>query len=88
MAELEAVIFHLVSPGSYIVATDGVMADVYDVPRGKPEWRTDNPSTAAIEFAATHPEFILEQPAWPFNESDLSANVTHWPQAWFKDAAE
>jgi cephalosporin hydroxylase len=83
MAELEAY-SDLVSQGSYIVATDGVMADVYDVPRGKAEWRADNPAAAAIEFAAGHPEFILEQPAWPFNESDLLANVTHWPHAWLR----
>ena len=36
LKELEA--YHkLVSPGSYIVATDGSMKDVYDVPRGDPD---------------------------------------------------
>jgi hypothetical protein len=29
-----------------------------------------------------HPEFVLEQPKWPFSESDLRDNVTHWPGAW------
>ena len=34
LAELEA--YHdLVTPGSYIVATDGIMKDLYDVPHGK-----------------------------------------------------
>lgn len=74
----------LVSPGSYLVATDGVMQDVSDVPRGQPHWTYDNPTRAAAEFAAEHPEFLLEQPAWPFNESSLQANVTHWPGAWLK----
>jgi cephalosporin hydroxylase len=74
----------LVTPGSYLVSTDGVMADVADVPRGKPEWTHDNPTRAAADFAARHPEFVLEQPAWPFNESDLRENVTHWPGAWLR----
>lgn len=82
-AELEA--YHaLVTPGSYIVATDGSMQFLDDVPRGRAEWKTDNPSEAAIEFAARHPEFVLEQPVWPFNESALRENVTHWPSAWLR----
>jgi cephalosporin hydroxylase len=74
----------LVSRGSYIVATDGSMKDLYDVPRGKPEWRDDHPTAAAAEFARAHPEFALEQPAWPFNESTLKHNITHWPGAWLR----
>jgi cephalosporin hydroxylase len=82
-AELEA--YHsLVTAGSYIVATDGIMQQVHDVPRGQPEWRTDNPTTAAREFAAAHPEFELEQPGWPFNESSLTQNITHWPGAYLR----
>lgn len=81
--ELEA--YHtLVGTDSYIVATDGSMQFLYDVPRGKPEWVADHPSAAAEEFASTHPEFILEQPSWPFNESELVSNVTHWPNAWLR----
>ena len=75
---------HLVTPDSYIVATDGVMKWVYDGPRGEPEWKDDNPSTAAHDFVAEHPEFVIEQPEWPFNESDLGTNITHWPDAWIK----
>ena len=83
LAELES--YHdLVTPDSYIVATDGSMKDLHDVPRGDPEWTWDNPTTAAAEFAQKHPEFVLEQPAWPFDESELSANVTHWPGAWLR----
>lgn len=74
----------LVSKGSYIVSTDGVMQDVAIVPRGKPEWDKDNPSQAAIDFAAATPAFVIEQPAWPFNESTLTQNITHWPNAWLK----
>jgi cephalosporin hydroxylase len=85
-AELEA--YHqLVSPGSYIVATDGIMRDVYDVPRGTPEWKEDNPARAAQDFAARHPEFAIETPAWKFNESDLDKNITGWSEAWLKRRA-
>jgi cephalosporin hydroxylase len=73
-----------VTPGSYIIATDGIMKDLYDVPRGNPEWKWDHPTAAAAEFAERHPEFVLEQPKWPFSESNLTENVTHWPGAWLK----
>lgn len=82
-AELEAY-SDLVTKGSYIVATDGIMHDLHDVPRGKAEWATDNPTWAARDFSVKHPEFVIEQPAWPFNESELDKNVTHWPDAWLK----
>jgi cephalosporin hydroxylase len=84
--ELEA--YHsLVSAGSYIVATDGIMKDVHDVPRGTPEWKDDHPAAAAQGFADRHSEFVLEQPKWPFNESELSKNITHWPNAWLRKVA-
>jgi cephalosporin hydroxylase len=72
------------TPGSYIVATDGIMKDLGNVPRGNREWKKDNPADAAIEFARDHNEFVLEQPLWLFNESELNQNVTHWPGAWLK----
>jgi cephalosporin hydroxylase len=74
----------LVSFGSYIVATDGIMGLVHDTPRGKPEWVSDNPTQAAREFAARRPEFVLEEPKWPFNESELDRTITAWPGAWLK----
>jgi cephalosporin hydroxylase len=83
LMELEAY-HHLVSPNSYIVATDGIMKYLHDVPRGQPSWAGDNPASAAAEFVARHPEFVLEQPPWPFNESSLHENITHWPGAWLR----
>lgn len=81
--ELEA--YHdLVTIGSYIVATDGIMKDFHDIPRGKPEWIWDNPATAVGEFLQKHSEFVLEQPPWPFNESELTENITYWHSAWLK----
>jgi cephalosporin hydroxylase len=82
-AELEA--YHgLVTPGSYIVATDGIMKELADAPRGRPDWTWDHPTAAAAEFAARHPEFELAQPPWAFNESGLTDNITHWPGAWLR----
>jgi cephalosporin hydroxylase len=74
----------LVTSNSYVVATDGIMRNLDEVPRGKPDWKWNNPSAAAVEFAQHHPEFILEEPQWTFNESELSMNVTHWPGAWLR----
>lgn len=74
----------LVTKGSYIVATDGIMFDLGDVPRGHPDWSTDNPMCAAAEFARHNPAFTVEQPGWLFNESDLTDNITHWPGAWLR----
>lgn len=81
--ELEA-FYDMVSKGSYIVATDGCMEVLSDVPRGKPEWKTDNPAAAAREFVARHPEFVLDPPLPVFNESALTSTLTHWPDAWLK----
>lgn len=83
LGELEA--YHdLVTLGSYIIATDGIMQDLYDVPRGSASWKNDNPISAINDFLFRHDEFIYEQPAWLFNESNLENNITHWPMAWLK----
>jgi cephalosporin hydroxylase len=83
-AELEAYA-PLVTAGSYIVATDGIMRDVADSPRAKPDWLHDNPYEAARDFLTRHPEFAEETPPWPFDESaGLTAGVTQWPGAWLK----
>jgi len=78
----------LVTPGSYIVATDGIMKELYDVPRGDPDWKLNHPTAAVIEFVSEHTDFIIEQPEWPFNESDLKENVTHWPKGWLRRKTE
>lgn len=74
----------LVTQGSYIVATDGVMRELTDVPRGQKSWDRDNPANAAEDFARAHPEFLLDTPAWQFNESQLNRGVTYWPSAWLR----
>jgi cephalosporin hydroxylase len=73
-----------VTPGSYIIAADGIMRDLADVPGGQPEWVADNPRAAACEFASRHPEFRQQQPAWPYHDGELTSNVTYWPGAWLE----
>jgi len=82
-AELEAYA-PLVTKGSYIVATDGIMFDLHDVPGGKPDWALDNAAEAAREFVAEHPEFVLEPPARIFDESGIKEAVTYWPGSWIR----
>jgi cephalosporin hydroxylase len=72
----------LVTPGSCIVAADGIMRDLADVPGGDAGWLHDNPAAAALEFASSHPEFELRPPIWPFNKSRLHENITYWPDGW------
>jgi cephalosporin hydroxylase len=74
----------LVTPGSYIVATDGVMRDLTEVPRGARHWDIDNPARAAREFAASHPEFVLEPPPRGFSEATFTNEITYWPDAWLR----
>ncbi len=83
LAELEAY-GPMITPGSYIVAMDGIMQDVVGAPRTSPDWTTNNPQTAVREFLQTHPEFALEEPPFPFNEGVVTDRVTYWPNAFLK----
>ncbi len=74
----------LVTKGSYIVATDGIMQDLHDLNGIDPDWKWNHPAAAAREFAAQHPEFALGQPPHVFNESQITDFITHWPDAWLK----
>ena len=67
----------LVTPGSYIIATDGIMSDLYDVPGGCTEWKHDNPRMAIREFLKSHPEFKGESRYNHFG-------ITYWPDAYLK----
>ena len=84
LRELEAYA-PLVTPGSYVVVTDGVMRDLADVPGGRAEWASDNPCAAAADFLAGHPEFELAPPAGLFDESRVTgATATYWPAGWLR----
>ncbi len=83
LAELEAYA-PLVSPGSYIVAMDGIMGEVAGAPRTEPDWTWNNPRDAALEFVAANPDFVIEEPAFLFNEGSITERVTYWPSAFIK----
>jgi cephalosporin hydroxylase len=83
MAELEAYA-PLVSIGSYIVATDGIMEQVSGGPRTKPDWKTNNPRQAALEFVSRNPDFVIDRPARPFQEGVVDEPVTYWPDGFIK----
>ena len=85
-AELES-LGPLVTSGSYIVVADGSMEFLYDLPRGNVSWKDDNPKKAALEFLQDHPEFLLEEPGFPFNEGRIAERVTHWPSAFLRRLA-
>jgi cephalosporin hydroxylase len=74
----------LVSVGSYIVATDGVMEQVAGGPRTAADWTWNNPRQAALAFAREQPHFAIEEPAWPFNEGAARDRVTYWPNAFLR----
>lgn len=74
----------MVTQGSYMVATDGIMGDLVGAPRSLPDWGWNNPKAAAAEFVAAHPEFVCEAPVFPFNEGNVTECVTYWPGAWLK----
>lgn len=82
-AELEAYA-PLVSPGSYIVAMDGIMGQVVGAPRTSPDWTWNNPVSAVREFLAEHEEFELLEPAFPFNEGLITERVTYWPSCYLR----
>lgn len=83
LAELEAY-SSLVSPGSYIVACDGIMQQMVGAPRTEKDWAWNNPIYAIDEFLKKHPEFKCTEPIWPFNESENMDRVTYWPKAFLK----
>ncbi len=74
----------LVSVGSYIVATDGVMGEVVGAPRTEADWSWNNPKEAALQFVAEDSRFKIEEPAFPFNEGLITERVTYWPGAFVK----
>jgi cephalosporin hydroxylase len=77
----------LVTEGSYIVATDGIMQDLVGGRQAQPDWSWNNPQQAAREFVEHHAEFSIEEPAFLFNEGVITDRVTHWPAAYIKRVA-
>lgn len=73
-AELEAY-STLVTPGSFIVVMDGYLMELAAADRPDSNWATDNANAGVRAFAADHPEFSVEDPALPFNESTIRRPV-------------
>lgn len=74
----------MVSVGSYIVATDGIMELVKGLDRTEADWDWNNPKAAALEFVKQNPNFIIEEPQFPFNESIVQERITYWPSCYIK----
>lgn len=83
LAELNAC-SDLVTVGSYIVATDGIMESLVGAPRSSEDWSWNNPKAAAEEFVKTHENFIIEEPKFLFNEGIITERVTYWPRAFLR----
>lgn len=83
LAEIDAYA-PLVTVGSYVVAADGIMEQVVGAPRTQPDWSWNNPKAAALQASERLTDFILEEPAIPFNEGSITERVTYWPGAFLK----
>jgi cephalosporin hydroxylase len=74
----------LVTPGSYLVVCDGVMAEFAATPRGNPAWTWDNPLSALDDFVAENGDFASEEPAFAFNEGSVRTRATYWPRCFLR----
>lgn len=74
----------MVGVGGYMIATDGIMQDVVGAPRTAPDWGLNNPQEAARSFVAEDNRFVIEEPAWLFNEGLVRERVTYWPACYVK----
>jgi cephalosporin hydroxylase len=74
----------LIGVGGYIVVTDGIMQDLVGAPRSAPDWGTNNPQQAARDFVALDDSFVIEEPAWAFNEGLVRDRVTYWPSCYVR----
>lgn len=74
----------MVPVGAYMVATDGVMRSLHDVPNGQKEWLNDNPASAAKDFVRANSNFVLQRPPALYGEEHVIEDLTYWPDAWLK----
>ncbi|SLN63184.1 CmcI family methyltransferase [Oceanibacterium hippocampi] len=83
LAELRAYA-PLVTVGCYAVAADGIMAQVAGGPRTGADWPVSNPTEAARAYVAENEDFVIDMPAFEFNESPLRHHVTYWPDGYLR----
>ncbi len=77
----------IVTPGHYLVVADGFKKELHNVPRGKSDWKEDNPQAAVEKFLEKHPEYALELPDKQYNRSPYKKRVTHFTNGWLKRAS-
>ena len=82
-AELEAYA-PLVTPGSYVVVCDGIMARLAGAPRSAADWTWNNPLGAVDAFLGANADFVAEEPDFPFNEGRVRARVTYSPRGFLR----
>jgi cephalosporin hydroxylase len=84
---------NFVTPGSFIVVTDGSQEFLGDTPRARLQypksntWGFNNPKKAIDDFISNNKHFILHEPNFLFNESAINFRLTHWPSAFLKRIA-
>jgi cephalosporin hydroxylase len=83
LAELNAYA-PLITPGSYIIVMDGIMEKLAGAPRSRPDWGTNNPQAALRQWLDRNPDYVLEEPAFGFNEGQVKTRVTYWPNAFVR----
>ena len=83
LAELRAY-SRFVTPGSYLVVCDGIMASLVGAPRSQPDWHDNNPLTAISRFLAENVDYVAEEPDFAFNEGLVTERVTYWPRAYLR----
>ena len=61
----------LITNGSYIIAHDASQAWVWDIPRGKEEWKDDHPLAAIEKFTNENNSFVIDndQTRWGITSS-------------------
>lgn len=74
----------LVTPGSYLLVQDAIMAQVAGMPRTGPDWSWNNPASAITEFLATRSDFRRVPPPRPFDESQDVPDCTYHPGGWLR----
>jgi cephalosporin hydroxylase len=67
----------LVTPGSYIVAMDGIMARMAGAPRSQPDWAQNNPLSAVEAFLRENRGFARDAPQAPFNEGAAAGRPSY-----------
>jgi hypothetical protein len=51
---------------------------------GHSDWTWNNPKAAARGSAARHPEFVIEEPAFPSGDGAIGERITYWPSGFVR----